>query len=165
MKTGIGRRIEHVISKMGLKKVEFASRLKIDQSYVTQLTSERRNPSDRLISDICREFNVNETWLRTGEGEMFIEKTRTEEIDQFISEIMQGEPDFRRRLVSVLARMTPEEWELLERKALELVAEMKNASPATTEDAEEVYRSSLGFAPIEESSALNTTAGTKENVG
>lgn len=158
-------RIKEVRKFYNLTQTQFGNRIGVKGNTITNYENDMRTPSDAVILSICREFNVNETWLRTGKGEMFIEKTRTEEIDQFISEIMQGEPDFRRRLVSVLARMTPDEWELLERKALELVAEMKNASPATTEDAEEVYRSSLGFAPIEESSASNTTADTKESVG
>lgn len=165
MNYGIGTRIERVITDLQLKKVEFASRLKIDQSYVTQLTTGRRNPSERLIADICREFSVNETWLRTGSGEMFIQKSRAQEIDEFISDIMKGEPDFRQQLVSLLARMTPEEWKLLEKKAYELLDEMKKTSPQSTEDAEEAYRKSLGYAPSRESSALNISGGTERNMG
>ena len=61
-----------------MKKVRFAERINIDQSYVTQLTSGKRNPSDRTISDICREFNVREEWLRNGSGEMFLDFTEDE---------------------------------------------------------------------------------------
>ena len=67
----IGERIGELIESLGIKKVRFAERLKIDQSYVTQLTTGKRNPSDRTISDICREFNVREEWLRNGNGKMF----------------------------------------------------------------------------------------------
>ena len=55
-----------------MKKVEFAHKIKVDQAYVTQLTTGKRNPSDRLIDAICREFNVSEDWLRTGNGEMCV---------------------------------------------------------------------------------------------
>ena len=71
----IGERIGKLIETLGIKKVRFAERLKIDQSYVTQLTSGKRNPSERTISDICREFNVREEWLRNGTGEMFLDFT------------------------------------------------------------------------------------------
>lgn len=74
MENNIGNRINQVIEAIGIKKVKFAERLKIDQSYVTQLTRGKRNPSDRLLADICREFNVSEAWLRTGEGEMFVRR-------------------------------------------------------------------------------------------
>lgn len=74
----IGDRIGELIESLGMKKVRFAERLKIDQSYVTQLTSGKRNPSDRTISDMCREFNVNEEWLRNGNGEMFLDISEDE---------------------------------------------------------------------------------------
>ena len=74
----IGERIGELIESLGMKKVRFAERLKIDQSYVTQLTSGKRKPSDRTISDMCREFNVREEWLRNGRGEMFLDFTEDE---------------------------------------------------------------------------------------
>lgn len=66
----IGDRILLVIEANNLKKVEFARVLNINQSYVTQLIKGRNQPSDRLIEDICQKYNINETWLKTGEGEM-----------------------------------------------------------------------------------------------
>lgn len=74
----IGERIGKLIKALNIKKVRFAERLKIDQSYVTQLTSGKRNPSERTIFDICREFNVREEWLRNGNGEMFLNDTEDE---------------------------------------------------------------------------------------
>ena len=74
----IGERIGELIEALGIKKVRFAERLKIDQSYVTQLTNGKRNPSERTISDICREFNVREEWLRNGSGKMFLDFTEYE---------------------------------------------------------------------------------------
>lgn len=70
--TTIGERIELIIKKNGLKKVDFARKLGIDQSYVTKLLKgEKFKPSDALLKSICREFNVSEEWLRTGAGEMY----------------------------------------------------------------------------------------------
>ena len=113
-------RIDALIKALGMKKTEFAKKLNLSQPFVSELCSGRSCPSDRTISDICREFDVNETWLRTGEGEMFIEKSREEEIAAFIGNILKGEPDFRRRLVSVLARLSVEEWQMLEQMAKQL---------------------------------------------
>ncbi len=78
MDNNIGERIGKLIKALNIKKVRFAERLKIDQSYVTQLTSGKRNPSERTIFDICREFNVREEWLRNGNGEMFLNVTEDE---------------------------------------------------------------------------------------
>ncbi len=94
----LNARINQLIKALGIKKVNFATQIGVDQSYVTQLTNGRRNPSDRLISSICREFNVNENWLRNGEGEMFnttpetlIDKLAKEyQLDELGRDIMMG---------------------------------------------------------------------------
>lgn len=113
-------RIEALIKALGMNQTQVAERLNLSRSYVSHMCSGLKVPSDRTISDICREFDVNETWLRTGEGEMFIEKSREEEIAAFIGNILKVEPDFRRRLVSVLARLSVEEWQMLEKMAKQL---------------------------------------------
>ena len=68
----MNERIKKILEELGLKKVEFAERLHISRPYASELCSGAKAPSDRTISDICREFGVREAWLRTGEGEMFV---------------------------------------------------------------------------------------------
>lgn len=125
----MNERIQAIIDAKHLKKVDFAKQLKLSAPYISELCSGKTQPSDRTITDICREFDVNEEWLRTGEGEMFIHKTRTDEITAFVGDILRGEPDFRQRFISVLARMTTDEWKILEAKVLELAEETKKADP------------------------------------
>ena len=87
---------------------------------------DRNEPIDAVITLICREFNINESWLRTGEGEMMKPVSRDEEISSFMGDVMRGESeDFRRRLVAVLAKLDASEWELLENMALKLADECK----------------------------------------
>jgi len=81
-------------------------------------------PSDRTIADICREFNINEAWLRTGEGAMCQPVTRDQAITDFMAGILKGEPDFRTKLIGVLARLSEEEWAMLERRARELAGDL-----------------------------------------
>lgn len=125
----ISERISKIVDESGLTKTAFANKLNITQQYVSNLCLGRKKPSDRTITDICREFGANEVWLRTGEGEMFMRKTRTDEITAFVGDILRGESDFRQRFISVLSRMTTEEWKILEAKVLELAEEIKNADP------------------------------------
>lgn len=124
----INERIAKCIEALGVKKTYFAQKLNVSQAFVTQMTKGVSNPSDRTISDICREFNVNEEWLRTGKGEMFIRISRKEEITRFFSEIEKGESDdFQVRLISVLSRLNTEQWKLLESIANALSEEQKEA--------------------------------------
>lgn len=120
---GYDQRISALIDALNITKTSFAERLNVSQAFVSQLCSgAKQRPSDRTISDICREFNVNEDWLRTGSGEMFVPLTRDEQIEVFMGEVLRDEPgDFRRRLISVLSRLTESEWELLEKKLKEIV--------------------------------------------
>ena len=99
----IGYRIGMILEKNNCKKVVFAERLKIDQSYVSQLVSGKRSPSERLIESICREFNVNRTWLETGEGEMIAE-TQSSTLDRIRKRY--GASDTFRAMLDVYASMT-----------------------------------------------------------
>ncbi|HMM32119.1 MAG TPA: helix-turn-helix transcriptional regulator [Clostridia bacterium] len=119
----INQRIAACIAASKLTKTEFADRINVSQSFVSRLASGDKTPSDRTIADICREFDVNEHWLRTGEGEMFIKKSRDLEIAAFMGNVLKGEPDFRRRFIAVLSRMSADEWQLLERKIKEIANE------------------------------------------
>lgn len=122
----IGERIKKVRKAIGLTQQDFADKIGIKRNSLANYEIGRNTPLDAILVSICREFDVNETWLRTGEGEMFIPQSRDEEIAAFVADVLKGEsPDFRRRLIAVLARMTPDEWDLLERKARELMEEAK----------------------------------------
>lgn len=122
-------RILSLRESLGANQEEFAKRIGVSRNFISLVETGKRNLSDRTIADICREFNVNEIWLRTGEGEMFTQMSRTDEISAFVGSILKGEPDFRQKFISVLARMTPDEWQLLEKKVLELSEEIKKADP------------------------------------
>lgn len=119
--TTIGERIGKVIDILGIKKVQFAEAIKVDQSFVSQLVSGKRNPSDRTISDICREFGVREEYLRNGEEPMFQEVSESKKIAAFLGDLMREEDgSFKKQLIELLSEMTPEEWELMERMARRL---------------------------------------------
>nr|DAT40066.1 MAG TPA: helix-turn-helix domain protein [Caudoviricetes sp.] len=117
----MNERIALVRKSLGLTQEKFAEQVGLSRNFMWMIESGTRVPSDRTISDICREFNVNETWLRTGEGEMFNQITRSEKITSFLTEITESEgDDFKRRFVEMLAELEPEDWKLLERMAEKL---------------------------------------------
>ena len=117
----MNERIALVRKSLGLTQEKFAEQVGLSRNFMWMIESGTRVPSDRTISDICREFNVNETWLRTGEGEMFNQITRSEKITSFLTEITEDEgDDFKHRFVEMLADLEPEDWKLLERMAEKL---------------------------------------------
>lgn len=120
-------RIAQVRKSVGLTQGDFGERIGgLTRNYVWMIEKGERVPSDRTISDICREFNVSESWLRTGEGEMFAKRTREEELGDFIADVLKDEPDsFRRRIVAILAKLTPSDWAAIERRGKEILAELE----------------------------------------
>lgn len=123
----LGSRIKDVRKALDLSQDEFGRRLGVTRGAITNLEFNKTEPKPLFIDLLCRQFNINEDWLRTGQGNMFIKLSRDEEIASFMGDVMKGEPDFRRRLIGVLSRLNVEEWELLEKVALDFVEEMKNA--------------------------------------
>ena len=66
-------RIREVRSVLGLSQIKFSSIISLSNSYTAGIETGRIPVNDRLIKLVCSSFNVNETWLRYGEGEMFSE--------------------------------------------------------------------------------------------
>lgn len=122
----VGSRIREVRISKDLTQQAFADKIGISRGALANYEVDRNEPIDAVITLICREFNVREPWLRTGDGEMFKPINRDAAIAAFMGDVMNGEKeDFRRRLMNVLARLDSDEWKLLEKMALKLAAEEK----------------------------------------
>lgn len=68
----MNERIKEIRKSLGMTQSTFASKIGLSRNYIAQLEIGTRIPPDRTISDICREFSINEQWLRTGEGDMLL---------------------------------------------------------------------------------------------
>lgn len=118
--------IKELRSRVGLNQTDFGTRIGVKQPTVAGWETGQRIPPDSAIVSICREFNVSEHWLRTGEGEMFVQIARDKEIMRFVGDAMQGEDDnFRRRFLLALARLPEELWSDIESFAQQITAENK----------------------------------------
>lgn len=111
----MGERIKQLRQALGMTQQEFADHLHIKRGAVANYEV-GRNASDTVIAMICREFSVNERWLRTGEGEMFLQRSTEDEIAAFMGDVLKDEPDnFRRQFIAALARMDDSGWAVLEK--------------------------------------------------
>ena len=100
---------------------DFGGRIAIGKTAVSKIEKGENSPSDQTVKMICREFNVSEAWLRDGEGEPFLAMDRDDEIMEAVGRILAESPDsFRRRWISVMCRLTPAEWETLEKICKEM---------------------------------------------
>lgn len=118
----ISKRIKIIRESLGsngkkVSQAEFAKKLGIGATAIGNLEAGIRNPSDRTILDICREYNVNETWLRTGEGEMFMPKTRLAEITDLVGDALTAPDDIKARFLWALAQLDEDGWKLIQKFA------------------------------------------------
>lgn len=109
----ISERIALVINHSGLTKTAFGKRLNVSQQHISNLALGKTAPSDRTISDICREFGVNEIWLRTGEGEPLARLDRDEEIAAWVGKVLSGDNEFKKDFISVLSKLDENAWGVL----------------------------------------------------
>lgn len=89
----MNERIRKLRRILDLTQQEFADRLGIKRNTIANYESGRNEPIDAVISLICREFDVDEEWLRTGGGEMFIQKTEDEEIAELVYDLLDPKDD------------------------------------------------------------------------
>lgn len=109
---------------------EFAEIMGISKNYVSLIENGKKTPSDRLISDICREFDVNEEWLRTGTGEMMKGRTRNQEIGAFANEVMDlPDGDFKKRFIEALIKLDSRDWETIQ-KIVDSILKKEGQSPS-----------------------------------
>lgn len=116
-------RIKELRKTLGFTQQKFSEKIGVKRNTVAQYETGRNIPIDSVINLICREFNVNEEWLRTGEGEMFKPRSRNEELFEFVTNAI-GEPTgIQAKLLSIMARLTDEQWKVLNDIANEMAKE------------------------------------------
>lgn len=126
------KRLKELRKQLGLTQQEFAERLGIKRNAVTNYEVGRNEPADMVISLICREFNVSERWLRTGEGEPFIKKSRSEEIFEYVERIRGVNDNFKAQFAAALTALEEEDWKII----LDVVNDIKEKSLAEKRKAE-----------------------------
>ena len=120
-------RIKEVRKAAKLTQTAFGEKIGLTQNYIALIEGGQRDPGDRTIRDICREFGVNEMWLRNGIGEMYLPQDREAEMTGLVKSLMNDSPEsFRSALVTTLLRFDPDgpEWEVLERIYQSIAGEM-----------------------------------------
>lgn len=125
-------RFKQIRQAVGVKQAKFAKDLAISVGHASDIANKRKNVSDRIVEILALKYNVNENWLRTGDGEMFVQHSRDEEIARFFGEVLKDEKsDFRRRLIHALSKLSVDEWDMIERRARELLFEDDEAQKKT----------------------------------
>ena len=120
----IGERIKAVRKHFKLTQAEFGERIGVKGNTIATYEIGRNAPVDAIFSLLCREYGVNEIWLRSGEGEMFQAMTEDEELADYLGDVMHDETaSSRLRLTMEMKNWTPEVWQMLEEICKRLATE------------------------------------------
>lgn len=91
-------RVKQIRQALGLSGDQFAKPLGVQRNAISRIETGKNGLSEQMLLAICREYNVNEQWLRTGEGEMFMsmdelsldELAARENLDSFEKNILKA---------------------------------------------------------------------------
>lgn len=122
----MGERVKELRKALGLSGEKFGEKIGVTRSAISDIERGRNGLSDSNILAICREFNVNEEWLRTGMGEMFKDMSLDEEIISFIGEIQWDTSNtFKKRFISAISKLSEEEWNVLEKIIVDMASNIE----------------------------------------
>lgn len=122
----MNKRIKEIRKMLDMTQAEFSSKIGLSRNFIAQIETGAKMPSDRTISDICREFNINKDWLLTGNGEPTIEACQEERYSINIGKLQRADNETIMRWVNAIAETKPEvlvEIEKFMRKILEIEEE------------------------------------------
>lgn len=145
-------RVMNLRNHLKMSQEEFGKKIGLTRFTISNLESGKRNITERVIADICREYRVNESWLRTGEGEMFreddasilgelVSKYDLDDLDRRIVESYLKLPPahravFKRFIAGLAVETDPIQMEL-DAYRIELEAETMEATSSASEESAE----------------------------
>ena len=167
----MNKRVKILRKSLGLSGEKFGEKLGVQKTAISKIERGENNLTEQMIKSICREFNVNEEWLRNGTGRMYVELDAEDQLMEWARKVLKKQSNsFQKRFVKMLMTLSEEEWEFLEKKAKELANYEENIdsiteSKKTVEEFEEEYiKSRSNSVQRMMSSALNITKDeNKEN--
>lgn len=116
-------RIIDIRKQSGCNQEQFATKLNLSRNFISQVESGKKNISDRTISDICREFNVNEEWLRTGQGEMH--NLASDKLETYLGQISRGNDDFIKDIIEIYMELDQPSKDALKEISLRMAIKVK----------------------------------------
>ena len=87
-------RVKAVRLALGLSQDEFGKKLGLTRGAITNIELNKVDVKPNFADLLCSIFNVNGLWLRTGEGEMFLELSRADEIAAYVGRVLKDESAF-----------------------------------------------------------------------
>ncbi|MDY6228367.1 MAG: helix-turn-helix transcriptional regulator [Clostridium sp.] len=107
-------RIKFIRTSKKLSQDEFGKAINLSRSQIAGYETGAKNITDRAINDICREFRINEEWLRKGTGEIENKMTSDEEFAFLVGSFAAENDEFKKRIIKAMLEIEDkDDWELI----------------------------------------------------
>lgn len=121
----IGERIKEARKAKGMTQAELARLVNLKRNTIGNYEIDNIEPSDRSIIDICRVLNLNETWLRTGEGEMFLDLPPDKELDEIFAQIRVSDDTTIKAIIRAYWRLSDGDKAVIRKVIADIADEQK----------------------------------------
>lgn len=126
----MNNRIKQLRKDLGLTQEKFGEKLGLKKNSISQIENGINSLTEQLLLSVCREFNVSEKWLRTGEGEMFIPVPEEDEVAAYVEDLLadNGENELYNLIKSIMRtynELSPKSQEVLKDASKKLVENLK----------------------------------------
>lgn len=116
----VNERLKSLRISLGMNQKDFGERIEVAQTYLSQIEKGDRPVTDKISKIVCLQNwngkSVNEEWFLTGNGEMFVPKTKNEQINEMLIDVLKCEDsDFKKRLITALSKLDDTGWNALEK--------------------------------------------------
>jgi len=134
----LNERIKKLRKALDLTQQAFAEKIGCSRNLVANYEIGHRNPSSSVINNICKTFNVSETWLRTGAGEMFEQVNEAAELERKLREVLKDRPNsLQEKVITLLLGLDERCWDAIEAYARDMVESREKATQEAAETARE----------------------------
>ena len=103
----ICERFKQIRTSLNMKQGDFAEKIKLTQGHVSDIENKRKSVSDRVIEIICLKFEINENWLRTGEGDMHTSINPDDRYSHNLSKLTVSDDETIIRWINAIAETNP----------------------------------------------------------
>ncbi|MCX0353448.1 helix-turn-helix transcriptional regulator [Clostridium perfringens] len=121
----MNHRVKILRKRLGLTQEEFGKKINIGRSNLSSIESGRTNLSNRVVSDICEKFKVNEDWLRYGKGETFKLVDESDEFHEALASWLVDCDEITRKTIISLSKLNREDFNFVSRVLDGLLLEQK----------------------------------------
>lgn len=119
----MNERIKQIRKSKGMTLADFGKIIGIQSSGVSKMEKGVTSVTNQTINTIVREFGVNEEWLRTGKGEMFIQRDNAEELVSLVAKVVTTDNQFVINTLKEMCKLSPDCWDEIEKMVKKIAKE------------------------------------------